>query len=92
MRKWILSMILLLSACGASLDGTYTDPNGMLSYTFKSGGKLYESAMGMEIELNYQMDGKKIKIMSPQGNLILTLLDDGSIQGPMGIKLTKKSK
>src|SRR5206468_8719022 len=28
---------------------------------------------------------------SPQGTLILTLLDDGSLQGPMGTKLSKSS-
>lgn len=86
----LLCAALLLSACGSGLDGTYADKDGMVSYTFNSGGKMTQSAMGMEVEMKYEIDGKKVKLITPQGNLILTLLDDGSIQGPMGVKLLKK--
>jgi outer membrane lipopolysaccharide assembly protein LptE/RlpB len=90
-KLFLLSVVLLLSACGSKLDGTYADKNGMLSYTFKSNGKTYQSAMGMEVELDYEVDGNKIKLVTPQGNMIMTLLDDGSIESPMGI-LTKQKK
>ena len=83
---------LLIAACGggAKLDGTYTDEMGLTSYRFTSGGKVYVSAMGIETELNYRVDGDKVKIGTPQGpNMIFTLLPGGALSGPMGIKFAK---
>lgn len=84
--------LLLLSACGSRLDGTYTDPMGISTYTFKSGGKVSVVTMGTEVELDYKVEDNKVKLITPQGALVLTLLDDGSIQGPMGITLSKLPK
>jgi hypothetical protein len=82
---------LLIAACGGSkLDGTYTDEMGLTTYRFTSGGKVYMSVMGIETELNYKVDGDKVKIGAPQGgNLIFTLLADGALSGPMGIRFAK---
>jgi len=93
MRKLLLVFaVLLLSACGSKVDGTYSDPSGIMSYTFNSNGKMIQSTMGVQVEMKYEVEGDKVKLITPGGNLILSLLDDGSIQGPMGIKLTKKKK
>ena len=84
---------LVLSACGSGLDGTYSDKMGVIEYKFESSGKVYASAIGMETELEYTVEGNKVKITVPGGkggNQILTLQDDGSLSGPMGITLTKK--
>jgi len=84
-------LCLFLSSCGSGLDGTYSDQAEMTKYKFESGGNVYvSSVMGVEVELKYKLDGNKIKIGGPEGNLILTLLEDGSIEGPMGVVLTKK--
>lgn len=83
---------ILLSACGSGLNGTYTDASGIVSYNFKSGGKVAMATMGMETEMDYRVEDGKVKIGSPQGALVMTILEDGSIQGPMGIKLTKQKK
>jgi outer membrane lipopolysaccharide assembly protein LptE/RlpB len=91
-RLFLLSAALLLAACGSKLDGTYTDGSGMMSYTFKSNGKMAQTVMGTEVEMNYEVDGNKVKLITPQGKLVMTLLEDGSIQGPMGMKLTKQKK
>jgi hypothetical protein len=85
-------LAILLSACGSGLNGTYTDANGMVSYTFKPGGKVAMTTMGMETELDYRVEDGKVKIGSRQGALVMPILEDGSIQGPMGIKLTKQKK
>src|SRR5438093_13367895 len=84
---------LLIAACGGSkLDGTYTDEMGLTNYRFTSGGKVYMSVMGIETELNYEVDGNKVKIGAPQGgNLIFTLLADGALSGPMGVRLVRGS-
>jgi hypothetical protein len=44
-----------------------------------------------EREINYEIEGDKIKMITPEGTLILTKLQDGSIQAPFG-KLIKKNK
>ncbi len=89
-KTLIVALCLFLSACGAKLNGTYSDAMGITSYKFESGGKVYVSAMGIESEWKYQVDGKRVKIEGAQGNIILTVMDDGSLQGPLDIKLTKK--
>ena len=89
MNKWFaVALVALLSACGARLDGTYSD--GFSNYTFKSGGKVAVVSRLGESELDYKVEDGKVKIGLPQGDLVMTILDDGSIQGPMDMKLTKK--
>lgn len=91
MKKTIIALFcLFLAACGSKLSGTYTDALGITSYKFEPGGKVYVSAMGIETEWKYEVDGKKVKIEGAQGNIVLTMMDDGSLQGPLDIKLTKK--
>jgi hypothetical protein len=87
--------VLLLSGCGSKIDGTYTDSSRTVTYTFKSNGTVLMSVAGSEVEMKYEVEGDKIKIlMAPQGgaSLVMTMLKDGSIQGPIGMKLTKQKK
>ncbi|KAF0187519.1 MAG: hypothetical protein FD168_2521 [Desulfobulbaceae bacterium] len=92
MKKIIaVAIAVLLSACGSGLDGTYKDQMGVSSYTFKS-GKVIVSAMGMGSEMDYKVEDGKVKIVSPQGTMVMNILKDGSIEGPMGIKLTKQKE
>jgi hypothetical protein len=87
----VIFLLLLLTACGNKLDGTYVDGTGLLKYTFKSNGKVYQSAMGVEMELPYIIEGDKIKLPINQGvNMVLTLQADGTIEAPMGILLRKQ--
>lgn len=85
---------LLLAACSNGLSGTYQDPMGIASYTFGSGGKVEVSAMGSTVEMRYEVDGNKVKIgMSGNANgptQVMTIQPDGSLSGPMGIRLTKQ--
>jgi hypothetical protein len=82
---------LLLAACGSGLSGTYTDPMGVSSYTFKPGGVVEVGAMGATTEMHYEVDGKDVKIGLKGGPMqVMTIQQDGSISGPMGITLTKK--
>jgi len=92
MKKFFVAVVVfILAACGSKLDGTYKDEMGVSSYTFKS-GKVIMSTMGVGQEMDYKIEDDKLKIISPQGTLVMNLLKDGSIEGPMGIKLTKKSE
>ena len=89
---FLLIAALSLSACAPSLDGTYADQTGVITVTFKSNGRMSQSMMGFETEYDYKVEANKIKLLTPQGILILTLDDDGSIHGPMGITLLKRKK
>ncbi len=96
MKKYIsiAVLVLLLQSCSSGISGTYSSGSGMGNYSFRfeSGGKVYVSAMGVESEGKYEKDGNKIKIMNDQsgGNMILTMTDDNTIQGPMGTVLHKQ--
>lgn len=92
MKKYLAMMItILLTACGAKLDGTYKDDMGVSTYTFKS-GKVTVLTMGVGSELDYHVDDGKVKITSPQGTVVMNILPDGSIEGPMGIRLMKQKE
>ena len=91
MKKYLLiALITLLSACGPRVSGTYTDPMGLTNLTFKAGDKVAMTTMGIETELNYKVEDGKVKIGSEKGTMVLTILEDGSLEGPMGIKFAKK--
>lgn len=86
-----IAVSICLTACGQSISGTYQDQLGMVTFTFESGGKLYAKTMGVTQELKYEVDGKKIKIALPDGaNVLLTVAEDGSLDGWLSGKLTKK--
>ena len=91
MKKFrIVCFPLLLTACGSGMDGTYSDQLGMTTYSFKPDGKVVLEVLGTATELSYELDGEKLKIVSPQGNLIMTVKDKDSIVGPMGMVLARK--
>jgi len=95
MKKAVLVItVLLLSGCGGSkIDGTYCDRSVGACYAFRTNGTVTYSVMGMEVEMKYEVDGDKIKILTgPQGSasMVLTMLKDGSIQGQMGMILKKE--
>jgi protein involved in sex pheromone biosynthesis len=84
-----LSIVLLLSACGSKIDGNYVDNLGVGHYTF-SNGKLIVTAMGTKGEGAYKVDGNQVSIQDPRGIQTWTILSDGSLEGPGGLKLTKQ--
>ena len=87
MNKFLfLVLISLLTSCTNKLDGTYTDSSGLLKYTFKPNGKVYQSAMGIELEMPYTIEGDLIKLPVYQGvSIVLTLRGDGALISPMGV-------
>lgn len=86
---------LFSSVGGSKIDGTYCNKSSDLvvsCYTFRSNGTVLISAAGTEFEMKYEVDGDEIKFVDRQGNvhLVITMLKDGSIQGMMGMILTKQ--
>ncbi|RQZ26112.1 hypothetical protein DIE14_15760 [Burkholderia sp. Bp9017] len=86
----LLTITLLLAACGQKLSGTYVNPTSDAKLIFESSDKLiYDTGMG-KVEVSYKIDGKNLKLISPEGTQIFTLSDDGSIQAPMGLSFKKQ--
>lgn len=90
MRKIsVLALMVLLSACGSKLSGEYADKTGTVSYAFGSGDKVFMSALGIETEGKYEVDGNRVKVENNGQNIIFTILEDGSLKTPFG-NLKKK--
>lgn len=86
----LLTVVMLLSACGQRVEGTYA--NGMLSYTFWGTGKVNMSDfLGVvNVDYNYKIEGKNIKVTTPEATQVFVLLEDGSLQTPSGLILKKR--
>ena len=61
-----------------------------MQYRFRAGGNVSVAVMGIETDLKYTMEGNHVKIISPQGSQVLDLLDDGTLEGPLGMKFTRR--
>jgi hypothetical protein len=85
-------IILWLAACGGGtrLHGTYSDQMGAMQYRFKPDGNVSVAVMGIETQLKYRLEGKRVRIISPQGNQVLDLQEDGTLEGPLGMKFTRQ--
>lgn len=84
-------LALLLSACGkGGVSGSYrSDTPGLngIILTLKPDGKaVYLGA----VEWPYEVDGKDIKLLRPEGTLILKGRDDGSLDFPFLGNLKKE--
>lgn len=82
---------LALVSCDhkGKLEGTYS--SSVQSYTFK-GGTATASIMGKKIGENwpYTVEGNKVTLNGPGGELVLTINADGSLSDPATDKLVKK--
>lgn len=54
-----------------------------------SSRNVIQETMGMKIEMKYELNGKELKMITPQATMILTLVDENTITEPMGIKFVK---
>jgi hypothetical protein len=80
----VLTCTLFLMACGSGsgsgsgISGTYADKAGGASIKFESGKVFLESSLGTT-EHGYKVDGDKVIIKSPSGDMVLTRNKDGSL-------------
>lgn len=91
--RYALLIVVALSfaSCGkkGKLDGTYS--SAVQSYTFK-GDTASASVMGKKMgeDWPYTVDGKKVTLKGPGGEVLLTINDDGSLSDPAKDRLVKK--
>jgi hypothetical protein len=89
----LVAMVILLSACGADINGTYTGKG--LDLTFKSNGKVSITSntkmSDKGFESPYHVDGEKITFNSFDGLPISFRMNkDGSLDGGVFGQFTKK--
>src|SRR4030095_2635062 len=98
----ILSIVLLVVAgCGGGgsssggasggnkLDGVYHGTaGGPISLTIKD-GKATLLVANESKTMDYKVEGKKLILLNPEGNAEFTILDDGTLNGELGI-MSKK--
>ncbi len=96
MRKIaILVLVLLLAACGKGLNGTYADSMGMIHYTFDRDGTVTVEMLGKAQQTTYvrEKDTLKVKVPGTESEAVdFTINQDGSLQGPLGVRLEKQDK
>lgn len=91
----IVAMATLLAACSQGLSGTWNDDVGTLSYTFDSDGKVTVEMLGKSQQTRYTRDGNMLKVAVPgteAESVDFIINEDGSLQGPMGVRLHKQEK
>lgn len=74
---------LLLVACSGGAGGTYVDSSGGTAMTLSSGTAQLDLGP-TKMQMKYSVDGDKIVLHSPQGDLVLTRHPDGTLETPWG--------
>ena len=82
----------LCIACGSKLDGTYTNPSGIVMLELRSGGKATMGVGGETRECTHAEDGKQIKLTCGREQIALRINEDGTLFAPGFIGVMKKSK
>lgn len=93
----ILVFALLLAACGDGMTGRFEGGvTGEQVLTFHGNGKATQEAAGMEQQLEYEVDGDKIRLRNPDQpgtTVVLTRKDDDTLTGgPMGLLEFKRKQ
>lgn len=94
-RTWLgLVVVLALAGCGGGggLEGTYSDDSGVVSYEFQKNGKVLITSIGGTVELDYEIDGDKVKVRAAEDApaQVLTITEEGDLD--MGMAVLKKQE
>lgn len=86
-----LGTLIGISACSNRITGTYADDGNLTSYEFHRDGRATISVLGTTVAAEYQLDGDRVLVTSPQGTVVLRHAGD-SLYGPMGLQLVKRTE
>ena len=87
-----VAALTALAACGSKLDGTYTNPSGIVMLELRSGGKATMGLGGETRECTHAEEGKQIRLTCGKENILLRINDDGTLFAPGFIGVMKKTK
>jgi len=86
----------VLTGCGSSIQGTYSDGPGSVLLDVRSGGEAKLSFMGDAAPCSYTVEGDKLNLTckGDLGKVAFTIHDDGSLTGPPGsfVSALRKTK
>ena len=97
-QMFLLSWVVLLSACGPSIEGTTYDDRDGNTLTFKPKGKMSIHTGNQDLEFDYKVEGTKITVRDLKKNKgfqlvnFFRVLDDGSIRSLDGTRLSRQGK
>jgi hypothetical protein len=85
----LTSLAVGIIGCGSKVSGKYLAAAGAVTADFESGKVTMTSTITPQPEVDdYTVSGNQITIKSPDGNEVLTIMSDGSLQGD-GVTFTK---
>ncbi len=71
------------AGCGTSVNGhTFAGNGNVVTVEFQSGGKAYASMGPMTLSCTYTQSGKQVSLVCEGDTTVLTIGDDGSLNGP----------
>lgn len=92
MRRGLgLAVAVLLVACGAKVEGTYSNVNGLVVLELKSGGKSTLSYAGETRDCSYTLDDKQIRMSCGRERFTFRRNQDGTLTGEGFLGIMKKS-
>lgn len=86
-----LCLTSALAGCSPPIAGTYTDTSGVTQYEFHPDGRVFISVLGATVSGSYEVNSERVLITAPQGTVLL-IRGENSLQGPMGLELTRKTQ
>lgn len=92
MKKGLaIALVLALAGCSQGLDGIYRDAMGVSSYRFQRDGRVSIDVAGVQRQARYQREGDTLRIFLTEAEpaLEFSLAPDGSLSGPLGVRLDK---
>jgi len=91
-----LSLVLGLSAlatgCGSKLDGTYTNPTGIVMLELRSGGKATMGMGGETKDCTWEEQKKQVLLLCARDRLTLRVNEDGSLFAPGFVGVMRKAR
>lgn len=95
MRRALTTLCLLLAlAAGgcrdAAISGTWQDREAETVYHFREDGQATVSVLDASVPAEYQVDGDRVLVTSPQGTVVLKKRED-RLYGPMGQELVRRA-
>jgi hypothetical protein len=87
-----MGMSVLVAGCGAKVEGTYSNANGLAMLELKSGGKATVSLMGQASDCTYLVNENQVVVNCGGDKSVYRVNGDGSLTGPGFIGVMKKEK
>jgi hypothetical protein len=85
----LASLAVGVIGCGSKVSGKYLAAGGAVTADFESGKVTMTSAITSQPEVDdYTVSGNQVTIKTSDGDQVLTIMSDGSLQGN-GVTFTK---